>query len=218
MIKIFIAEDDTLFAQTLEDFLTEEGFTVTLCHNGTEAETLCYEQHFDLLLLDINMPGLSGLELLKTLRNGKNNTPAIYITSYKEKETLLKGFETGADDYLRKPVDLDELLMRIYALLKRTGKRLSTVTIGDFHYNRTDQTLYRHETQIPLSKKLTSLLDILTEKPNSIVPREQIKARVWEWDENPSDGALRVYINELKKILGKERIENIKGVGYRLAI
>jgi DNA-binding response OmpR family regulator len=218
MIKLLIVEDDILFAQTLEDFLSEEGFHVTLCHNGTEAETYCYENRYDLLLLDINMPGLSGLELLDALRKSENKTPAIYLTSYKDKETLLKGFETGADDYLKKPIDLDELLMRIYALLKRTSKRLSRVNIGKFSYDRSQQILFEKEKHFPLSKKLTSLLDILTEDPNSVVSKEKIKEHLWEWDENPSDGALRVYINELKKILGKEHIENIKGIGYRLAI
>jgi DNA-binding response OmpR family regulator len=218
MIKLLIVEDDMLFAQTLEDFLSEEGFHVTLCHNGTEAETYCYENRYDLLLLDINMPGLSGLELLDTLRKSENKTPAIYLTSYKDKETLLKGFETGADDYLKKPVDLDELLMRIYALLKRTNKRLSLVKIGKFSYDRSQQILFEEEKHFPLSKKLTSLLDILTQEPNSVVSKEKIKEHLWGWDENPSDGALRVYINELKKILGKEHIENIKGIGYRLAI
>ena len=218
MIKILVAEDDLLFAQTLEDFLSEEGFSVDLCHDGAEAETLCYENRYDLLLLDINMPSLTGLELLQSLREGENRTPAIYLTSYKDKETLLKGFATGADDYLRKPVDLDELRMRIHALLNRAGKRLSCVQIGDLSYNRAEQVLMRGETPVALSQKLTSLLDILTEKPNSIVTKEQIKERLWGWDESPSDGALRVYVNELKKILGKTYIENIKGRGYRLAL
>jgi len=218
MIKILVAEDDLLFAQTLEDFLTEEGFSVDLCHNGTDAETYCYENRYDLLLLDINMPGLTGLELLDSLRKGENQTPAVYLTSYKDKETLMRGFETGADDYLKKPVDLDELRMRIHALLKRSGNRLSRIQIGKLSYDRTEQILLDGEQPLALSQKLTALLDILTEKPNSIVTKEQIKARLWGWDENASDGALRVYVNELKKILGKEYIENIKGRGYRLAL
>ena len=218
MIKILIAEDDLLFAQTLEDFLTEEGFGVDLCSDGIEAQDRCYEHHYDLLLLDINMPGLSGLELLESLRNGENKTPAIYLTSYKDKETLLKGFEMGADDFLKKPVDLDELLMRIYALLKRSHKTLRSVEIGVYTYDKEQKILLHEQKSIPLSKKLASLLDILTEHPDKVVSKEQIKTRLWEWDENPSDGALRVYINELKKLLGKEHIINIKGIGYRLAL
>jgi DNA-binding response OmpR family regulator len=218
MIDILIAEDDTLFAQTLEDFLTEEGFSVDLCHSGTEAEERCYEKHYDLLLLDINMPGLNGLDLLKTLRNRQNSTPAIYLTSYKEKGKLMEGFSAGADDYLRKPIDLDELLMRIHALLKRTHKAETTVTIGNCQYDREEKVLITEDGRIPLTKKLAALLDIFTENPNRIVTKEQIKARVWEWDEAPSDGALRVYVNDLKKLIGKTHIENIKGVGYRFVL
>jgi len=218
MIKILIAEDDTLFAQTLEDFLSEEGFSVTLSHDGVEAETLCYENHYDLLLLDINMPGLTGLQLLEALRSQENKTPVIYLTSYKDKETLLKGFSLGADDYMKKPVDLDELLMRIYALLKRSNKTLHSIRIGAFTYDKEKKILSSDNGDVVLTKKLAALLDIFTENPNNIVSKEEIKKRLWEWDENPSDGALRVYVNELKKLLGKEHIENIKGIGYRLAL
>ncbi len=217
MIKILIAEDDTLFAQTLEDFLTEEGFMVDLCYNGSEAEERCYERHYHLLLLDINMPGLNGLELLKSLRESADTTPAIYLTSYQDKETLLEGYSRGADDFLKKPVDLDELLMRINALIRRSYNLEERVTIGDFTYDMRQKYLFRGEQRIPLSKKLHTLLEILLAKKGEIVSREEIKSTLWEWDESPSDGSLRVYINELKKVLGKERIENIKGIGYRLA-
>ena len=218
MIQILVAEDDTLFAQTLEDFLTEEGFSVDLCHSGTEAEERCYEKHYDLMLLDINMPGMNGLELLKTLRSQQNTTPAIYLTSYNEKGKLMEGFSAGADDYLKKPIDLDELLMRIQALLKRTRKTDTTVAIGNCRYDRSEKVLITEDRRIPMTKKLAALLDILTENPNTVVTKEQIKARVWEWDEAPSDGALRVYVNDLKKMIGKAHIENIKGVGYRFVL
>ncbi len=218
MIRILIAEDDELFAQTLEDFLTDEGFSVEIAHDGTSAEELCYEKNYDLLLLDINMNNLTGLQLLQNLRNNDNKTPAIYITSYKDKETLLKGFEIGADDYLKKPVDLDELLMRINALLKRSNKLLHSVNIAEFVYDKKQKVLIKDEQILQLAKKPALLLEILIENQNKIVSKEHIKSRLWEWDEAPSDGALRVYVNDLKKILGKDLIENIKGIGYRLAI
>lgn len=218
MIKILIAEDDTLFAQTLEDFLSEEGFAVTLCHDGATAHDLCYEEAFDLLLLDINMPQLNGLELLQRVREARDTTPAIYLTSYRDKATMRDGFETGADDFLKKPVDLEELLMRIYALLRRTHKLDDCMQIGAFCYDKQQKVLRHGAEEITLTRKVAALLDLLTENPNRIVPTETIKSRLWGWDENPSDGALRVYINELKKVLGKAHIENIKGVGYRLAL
>ncbi len=217
MIRILIAEDDELFAQTLEDFLTDEGFIVEIAHNGATAEELCYEKNYDLLLLDINMNDLTGLQLLKNLRDNNNITPAIYLTSYKDKDTLLKGFETGADDYLKKPVDLDELLMRINALLKRSNKVLHSIDIAEFVYDKKQKVLIKEQQIFQLAKKQALLLEILIENRNKTVSKDHIKSRLWEWDETPSDGALRVYINDLKKILGKDLIENIKGIGYRLA-
>ena len=217
MIKILIAEDDRLFAQTLEDFLSEEGFSVDLCHSGTEAEERCYERNYHLLLLDINMPGLNGLQLLKNLRENADTTPAIYLTSYQDKETLLEGYTRGADDFLKKPVDLDELLVRINALIRRSYKTDDIITIGAFSYDMRQKILIKGQQQISLSKKLHTLLEILAHKRGEVISKEEIKSSLWEWDENPSDGALRVYINELKKLLGKECIENIKGIGYRLA-
>ncbi len=217
MIKILIAEDDMLFAQTLEDFLTEEGFSVDLCHSGTEAEELCYERSYHLLLLDINMPGLNGLELLRNLRAQENDTPAIYLTSYQDKETLMAGYNRGADDFLKKPVDLDELRMRIQALVRRSYNLGERIPIGALTYDMRRKRLLDGENEIALTKKLSTLLEILIQKRGEVVTKEEIKSSLWEWDENPSDGALRVYINELKKLLGKEWIENIKGIGYRLA-
>ncbi len=217
MIKILIAEDDRLFAQTLEDFLSEEGFSVDLCHSGTEAEECCYERNYHLLLLDINMPGLNGLQLLKNLRENADTTPAIYLTSYQDKETLLEGYTRGADDFLKKPVDLDELLVRINALIRRSYKTDDIITIGAFSYDMRQKILIKGQQQISLSKKLHTLLEILAHKRGEVISKEEIKSSLWEWNENPSDGALRVYINELKKLLGKECIENIKGIGYRLA-
>ena len=218
MIRILIAEDDILFAQTLEDFLTEEGYAVDLCHSGTEAEDRCYEKRYDLLLLDIHMPGLGGIDLLRAIRRSGDATPAIYLTSYREKEMLMAGFDAGADDYLRKPVDLDELRMRIVSVLRRANKLQETIRIGRYTYDKQQKLLSGAQHAIPLSAKLAALLDLLSEHPDTVVTKEQIKSHLWAWDETPSDGALRVYINELKKILGREHIENIKGRGYRLAL
>ncbi len=218
MIKILVVEDDKLFAQTLEDFLSGEGFSVDICFEKDRALDLCYEKNFDLLLLDINLGKSTGIDLLKALRNGDNKTPAIYLTSYKDKETLLKGFKSGADDYLRKPVDLDELLLRINAILKRSNKILKHIFLGEFTYDPKERTLFNKKEKITLSKKLALLLELFIENRSVIVTKDMIKSKLWEWNENPSDGAIRVYINDLKKIFKKEKIKNIKGLGYRFEI
>ncbi len=217
-IKILILEDDTLFAESLEDFLSEEGFEITLAQDGEKALDFTYEKHFDLLLLDVNVPKLSGFELLQTLRQNQQNTPAIFITSFKDKASIKKGFLMGGDDYMTKPVDVDELHLRILALLKRSGKLQESIMIGRVTYLPKEGVLTQDETIYQPSKKVLRLLDLLLENQNQLVPIDRINDTLWSWDETPSASSLRVYINELKKILGKESIINHKAQGYKLAL
>jgi DNA-binding response OmpR family regulator len=217
-MNILILEDDTLFAESLEDFLSEAGFMVTLCADGELALEKSYENSYDLLLLDVNVPKINGFEVLQDIRSQNNDTPAIFLTSFKDKESVLKGFDKGADDYLKKPVDLDELLSRIKALLKRSNRLTKTIQIGKYIYHTKEKKLTSKDEELILSKKLYALLDILIEHKNQLVTKELILNRLWEWDKAPSEGSLRVYINELKKIIGKDMIVNQKGIGYKLEL
>jgi len=216
--KILLLEDDVLFAQSLEDFLQESGFLVDICTNGESALEKSYENSYDCMLLDINVPKLNGFEVLQNIRDQNNNTPAIFLTSFSDKESVLKGFDKGADDYLKKPIDLDELYSRINALLKRTHNFANTIQVGKHLYNPMQKTLTHEEKELILPKKLSFLLEILIEHKNSLVTKEMIAKKLWEWNEEPSEGSLRVYINELKKIIGKEMIINQKGFGYKLEL
>jgi len=215
-MNILILEDDTLFAESLEDFLSEANFDVTLCSDGEMALDKSYENNYDLLLLDVNVPKLNGFEVLQSIRKQNDETPAIFLTSFKDKESVLKGFDRGADDYLKKPVDLDELLSRIKALLKRTNHTHESVEIGECIYHPKEKKLICKDSELSLSKKLSELLELLLEQKNQLVTKEYICQRLWEWDKQPSEGSLRVYINELKKLIGKEMITNQKGIGYKL--
>jgi len=217
-IHILILEDDTLFAESLEDFLEEEGYTITLVHDGQKALELAYEEHFDLLLLDVNVPKLTGFEFLSSLRQKQTNTPAIFITSFKDKESIKKGFLKGADDYLSKPIDLDELHLRIVALLRRTHKLAETIMIGTATYLPNEGAIMIEGEKQRLSKKVILLLELFLENQNSLVTTTRIYEHLWAWDETPSASSLRVYINELKKIIGKEHIINHKGIGYKLEL
>ncbi len=217
-IDILILEDDTLFAETLEDLLEEAGYRVEIAGSGESALDKCYEKEFDLLLLDINVPGPSGLEVLERIRAQQDNTPAIFLTSFKDGAHLRQGFEKGADDYLKKPIDPDELLLRIKALLKRSHRWDESIPIHGCRYIPATKTLVCEERHHTLSNKLARLLDLFLSHANEIVTREMIMRRLWEWDEEPSLGAIRVYVNDLKKLIGKEHIENIKGVGYKLSL
>lgn len=217
MFKILVLEDDILFANTLEDFLTEEGFAVDLAFNGEECLDLNYENKYDLYIFDINVPKVSGLELLKQLKNAGDETPTIFLTSYKDKDTLQQAFLNGCDDYLKKPVDLDELILRIKALLKRNKKQFEIVNINStLSFNPETKRVYENGIDLNLSTKVSELLELFIENRGLIVTKEMIISKLWSVDEDYSEGSIRVYINHIKKILGKESILNIKGIGYKI--
>lgn len=217
MFNILVLEDDELFASTLEDFLCDEGFSVDLAFNGEQCLDLNYAKKYDLYIFDINVPKINGLDLLKQLRNAGDQTPSIFLTSYKDKDTLQKGFLSGCDDYLKKPVDLDELILRIKALLKRNKKQFEIVNLSDtLSFNPETKRVYDKEIDLNLSVKITDLLELFIENRGSIVTKEMIISKLWNIDEDYSEGSIRVYINHIKKLLGKESILNIKGIGYKI--
>ncbi len=212
--KILLLEDDPLFAETIEDFLTEEEFSVSVVDDAKKALNRCYKGKYDLYIFDVKVPYMSGFDLLKELRNSGDDTPTIFITSLKEKENLSEGFRSGADDYLKKPVDLDELLYRIRAVLKRSvGDEI--VDFGEFRFDMKRKILSKQDREIELNPKEAELLALLLKFRGKTVTKEMIFEALWSADEITSEGALRVYINNLKKVVGKERISNIRGVGYR---
>ncbi|WP_428023021.1 response regulator transcription factor [Arcobacter sp.] len=216
-MRILLLEDDELFAQTIEDFLDDEGFIVDIANDGEEALSLNYKINYDLYLLDINVPKISGLELLKDLRESGDNTPAIFLTSYKDKQTLEDGFLSGADDYLKKPIDLDELILRIKSLLKRAGKQTEKIMLDEnLFFNPSDRRVYKDNSDMNLPMKVVDLLELFLENRDKIVTKEMIVSRLWSVEEDYSEGSIRVYINHVKKIFTKEKIVNIKGVGYKL--
>lgn len=219
MQKILLLEDDLLFAETLEDFLSDEDFIVTVANDGERVIELCYENSYDLYLFDINVPKINGIDLLKELRANDDDTPTIYLTSYKDKDKLTQGFLSGCDDYLKKPVDLDELLLRVNSLLKRTGKSIDIVEItSDLSYEPKNRRVLKKGEEIYIPSKVVDLLELFLEKNDVIVTKDMIINKLWDYDEEYSEGSIRVYINNLKKLLGKDSIKNIKGIGYKLEL
>ncbi len=217
MFNILVLEDDELFASTLEDFLSEEGFAVDLAFDGEQCLDLNYEKKYDLYIFDINVPKINGLDLLKQLRNAGDETPSIFLTSYKDRDTLQEGFLNGCDDYLKKPVDLDELILRIKALLKRNKKQFEVVTLSqNLTFNPQTKRVFDNDNDLNLSVKITDLLELFIENRGSIVTKEMIISKLWNTDEEYSEGSIRVYINHIKKLLGKESILNVKGIGYKV--
>ncbi|MBT3280564.1 MAG: response regulator transcription factor [Campylobacteraceae bacterium] len=215
--KILLLEDDYLFAQTIIDFLEENDYKVDHVDNGESALELSYENIYDIYLLDINVPKLNGIEVLKEIRQKGIQTPSIFLTSYKDEDTLNKCFENGCDDYLRKPFKINELLLRISAILKRTVQvnnvvKLNTSTIYDFDKRK----IYidNIEQQTPL--KIIQLLELFIEYNNKTISSDIIINSLWSNNEDYSEGSIRNYILSLRKIVGKDKIINVKKVGYEI--
>ena len=217
MFNILLLEDDELFASTVEDFLTEEGFEIDIASDGEECLELNFKKNYDLYIFDINVPKINGLELLEQLRTSGDNTPSIFLTSYKDKDTLHNAFLSGCDDYLKKPADLDELLLRIKALLKRNKKQFDIIKLSkSITFNPSNKRVYENEIDLNLPIKVLELMELFVENRGEIVTKEMIITKLWATSEDYSEGSIRVYINQIKKLFDKDTIINIKGIGYKI--
>ena len=217
MYKILILEDDDLFASTLEDFLSDEGFEVDIAKDGEECLELNFKKNYDLYIFDINVPKINGLDLLEQLRQSDDNTPTIFLTSYKDKDTLHDAFLKGCDDYLKKPADLDELILRIKALLKRNKKQFKVIDLSNnFTFNPSTKRVYENEVDLNLPIKVLDLIELFLENKGEIVTKNMIISKLWTTQEEYSEGSIRVYINQIKKLFDKDTIINIKGIGYKI--
>jgi len=213
--KILLLEDDILLGESLVDLLEESDFEVLHVTNGQSALDATFEGKFDIYIFDINVPLIDGITLLKELREADDETPTIFLTSHKEKGMLEKGFLSGGDDYITKPFDTDELLLRINALIKRIKKHKNKCINALCHDEIHQSFLYKGK-ELDLSKKEYELLLLLTLHVNNTVPKDLIIEELWTRSKSSSDGAVRVYINRLKQLLPELEIQNIRGVGYKL--
>ena len=217
LTKILLLEDDMLFAETLIDLLDDEGYEITYAPNGQTALDFTFTHKFDIYLFDINVPLINGITLLQELRSSSDNTPTIFLTSHRDKDILSKAFSSGADDYLKKPFDNNELLFRIEAILRRTQKDIPNC-IALLCHDKIHKSFSYNNILLNLSNKEYQLLLLFVHNINKVVPKEMIIDRLWSNSQTHSDGAIRVYINKLKQFLPDIKIENIRGIGYKLTI
>ena len=216
-MKILLLEDDPILSEIIEEFLVEHGLHVKLFYDGKEALNAIFEDKFDILVLDINVPNLSGFELLKTLKEANIATPVIFITSLDQISDVKKGFALGAEDYLKKPFELEELLVRI----ERTKKlhhieENSLVKLAPkISYDPQNYQIFTPETLYKLRKKEAQLLEYFLSHQNRMLSFEEIIEEVWRFDEVPTHATVRTYIKNLRSYGLEGLIENIKGVGYR---
>ncbi len=211
--KILLLEDDKLFNETIEDFLDEEGYKIKIAYDPYSALELTYKYKFDIYIFDVNLPYESGFSLLKKLRESGDMTPTIFLTSRDDKSSIIEGFNIGADDYMKKPIDLDELLLRIKALLRRQTRQ-DIINIDDYTIDCNAKKLYHKGKILSVTTKAIDLLLLLIIAKGEVVSIKDIENKLWHVNEEVSLGAIRVYINTLKKYF-PFNIENIRGVGYR---
>ena len=219
MNKILLLEDDVLLLDIVREYLQEQGFAVTTSQRADEALDLAYEGNFDLLLLDVKVPRGDGFSLLRSLREAHKQTPAIFMTSLNTIQDLTKGYDSGCDDYIKKPFELKELLLRIQSLIKKTYSSHQDIVVitpqASFDIAK-DELLIDGKTQKLTAKELLLLKYLLTHK-NRLISKDELFGYIWEYEE-PSDMSLRVYIKNLRHHLGAKSIETQKGLGYRLCV
>ena len=215
---LLLLEDDVTLHETLREYLEEEGFDVVGVYDGESAEDRLYERTFDLLILDVNVPRKNGFDLLRDARERGVETPALFLTTRDTDGDVERGFRSGADDYVRKPFSLKELLLRIQSMLRRrfshpADERLS---LGDgLEFDLQTGLLYRGGEPVKLADKPRKLLALLLQRRGEVVTHEVIAEHLWEFEDTPSDDALRTYVKTLRNEIGKERIVSHKRTGYQ---
>ncbi len=217
--NILLLEDDLQLSDTVKQFLEYSGYAVYPAYDALEAKDIVYEKNIDLMLLDIKVPHQNGFDFLQELRDGGNVTPAIFITSLNSVDDVTRGFDIGCDDYIRKPFALKELLVRVEAISKRNfGTHDNKLDLGNnYTFDIKGLFLTLKDEKIALKTKEAKLLALFLKNPDKLLTYDDIFEVLWEYEETPSQGSLRAYINTLRHILGKESIETIKNAGYRYA-
>ena len=214
MKNILLLEDDLILGETIKEILESEDYKVTWLKDGNDALNETFEKSFDLYLFDVNVPSINGFELLASLRENKDTTPAIFITALIDIQSFKKGFNTGADDYIRKPFDADELLIRIDSLIKKSFKNYdSNIKYNDLSYNIKEEKLFKKNEQIHLSPSEHQLFLLFLKNIGKVINKDDILFNLHDNDTLGSDATLRVQISKLKKI--GLVITNIRAVGYR---
>ncbi len=217
MTQILLVEDDETLSELINEYLSEQGYDVTVCADAKAALDTAYERNFDILILDVKLPKGDGFSLLRELRRLGNDAPAIFTTSLNALQDLEIGYKSGCDDYLKKPYELKELLLRIQILIKRKFSHVNDEFIelnGGYKFYPSSKTLRQNGQIVNLSNKESELLALFLENKNALLSKETIFEKIWNYGEEPSELSLRVYVKNLRRILGKDAIINRRGDGY----
>jgi two-component system response regulator QseB len=216
-MRLLLVEDDPMIGRNIQAGLKHDGYTIDWVQDGLAAEAALANDVYELLLLDLGLPRKSGLNVLKTLRQEKNPIPVLILTARDAVTDRVTGLDTGADDYLVKPFDLDELSARIRALIRRSaGRAEALLEHGPLTVNPATREVQLAGKHINLSMREFTLLHILLEKPGTPLSRAQLEDRIYGWGEEIESNAVEVYIHGVRQKLGNHWIINVRGVGYMI--
>ncbi|NLA50107.1 MAG: response regulator transcription factor [Bacteroidales bacterium] len=222
--RILLAEDDSNLGNLLKNYLTVKNYETELFINGIEALKAFMKEHYDIFILDIMMPEMDGLTLAREIRKTRPEAPIIFLTAKSQKDDIIEGFKTGADDYIVKPFSMEELLYRIQAILKRTAslnnsRKQESYNIGRYTFDTVKQLLVFENEVINLTTKESELLELLCRYGKDILERNFALRSIWIDDNYFNARSMDVYITRLRKYLKKDpevRILNVHGKGYKL--
>jgi two-component system OmpR family response regulator len=218
-MRVLLAEDDTILADGLCRSLRQAGYAVDWVSSGNQADAALIAQPYDLLILDLGLPQLPGLDVLKQLRARSNTMPVLILTAADSIEQRVKGLDLGADDFMAKPFALSELEARVRALVRRSmGTATNTLRHGDLVYDQAGRVAQLNGQTLELSARETGLLEVLLQRAGRLVSKEQIVDHLCEWGDEVSGNAIEVYMHRLRKKLegGGIHIATVRGLGYCL--
>jgi DNA-binding response OmpR family regulator len=214
-MRILLVEDDPMIGDSVRASLRHDGYAVDWVRNGRLADTALSSEHFDLVLLDLGLPGQDGIEVLRRLRAQKKTTPVIVITARDSVEDRVRGLDAGADDYVVKPFDLDELGARIRSALRRSaGHPEPEIEILGVRINPATRQVVRNGQSVLLSAREYAIVEALMLRPGIILSRAQLEERMYGWGEEIESNTVEVYIHSVRRKLGTDFIRNVRGVGY----
>lgn len=215
MIRILAVDDERPIAELLRISLTRAGYECTCAYDGISAANLIEKENFDLILLDIMLPGIDGFELMEYIRS--TDTPVIFLTAKNAVADRVKGLRMGAEDYIVKPFDILELLARVEGVLRRHGKTQTLIQIGDLEINTLSMQVCRQGMQIPLTHKEYALLLLFAQNIGIVLSKTTIYERIWGGEYPESTRTVELHIQRMKKKVGwDEKIKPVYGIGYRL--
>jgi len=214
-MRVLLVEDDRMIAQGLQTALRQDGYAVDWVADGRAAEAALRNARFDLVLLDLGLPERDGLSVLRDLRRRGEATPVIILTARDDTQDRIDGLDAGADDYIVKPFDLDEVAARMRSVLRRANGRADpTIRVGDISLNPATHAVERAGLAVQLSAHEYAVLEALLQRPGAILSRTQLEDRLYGWDAPVESNAIEVYIHSLRRKLGSDSIRTLRGVGY----